>query len=46
MKHGGFLSEWSSVEIGVPQGSILGTLLLSILVNDLPAIVEHTNVNI
>jgi len=45
VKYGGFLSEWSFVEIGVPQRSILGPLLFSIFVNDLPAIVEHANVN-
>ena len=45
MKYGGFLSEWSSAEIGMPQGSTLWPLLFSIFVNNLPAIVEHTNVN-
>ena len=45
VKHGGFYLEWGSVEIGVPKGSILGLLLFSIFVNDLPAIVEHANDN-
>jgi len=45
VKYGGFLFVWRSVEIAVPQGSILGPLLLSIFVNDLPSIVEHANVN-
>ena len=45
VRHGGFLSEWGSVEIGVSQGLTPGPLFFSLFVNDLPVIVEHANVN-
>ena len=45
IKYDSSFSSWGSIGVGVQRWSILGPQLFSLLVNDLPNVVDHTFLN-
>ena len=43
-KFGSFYSKWSEMKHGIPQCSILGSLLFNILINDLFFVIEKSDI--
>ena len=41
----GISSDWLPIKCGVPQGALLGQILFSLYINDLPSVLETVNVD-